>query len=137
MSATYPQNRFAIALGMGRFAPAKSTDIGAAYGPTNAAEVTKVFCPVCHRPIWVPRGQFDTLHNCTIMCPWEANVTMKPIVNPAQTVPRILPQTATQLIQDGWKRFFYYCPSPKCPYLIANGVAYMQRRVQVDILVGR
>jgi hypothetical protein len=46
------------------------------------------------------------------------------------------PNTAVQWIELR-KRFFMYCPNPTCSHYLENGYAYTQRRVEVEIQVGR
>jgi hypothetical protein len=112
--------------------------LGDVYGSYNVAEYTKVRCPVCHQIIWVPRGQFDTTHDCTITCPYDS-VRMEPIpADPsAAKVPLIVKSADDMMTKDHYRLYFYYCPSSTCPFLVDNGYAYMQQRVQVDLLVGR
>jgi ribosomal protein S27E len=106
---------------------------GAVYGTVNAAEFTRIECPVCGRVITVFRGQFDVTHDCTIQCP-HCDQTMNPIPpDPSQALIPLVVKRATELIMDGWKEYFYYCANAVCPYYLESGTAYMQKQVQVDI----
>jgi hypothetical protein len=96
----------------------------------------------CGQLVWVPRGHFDTTHDCTILCPYSGD-TMYPIpADPSQAKDlggnpiRLLTQAATELV-EWWKRYFRYCPNPTCSYIKQWKVAYMQQRVETEIQVGR
>jgi hypothetical protein len=102
----------------------------------NVSEFTKIRCPVCNAILWVPRGHNDTTHDCTLLCPY-CTQTMLPIPpDPSQTVVPIVPKTAPEFIES-WRQYFRYCANPSCPYYLSNGVAYMSKKVEVEILVGR
>jgi hypothetical protein len=112
-------------------------NVGAVYGPVNCSPWTKVVCPVCKRTIQVPWGHMDTTHDCTLLCAW-CGQTMQPIPpDPSTALVPLVMKTAYELMHDGWQGYFRYCPNSACPYLAANGVGYISKKVEVDILVGR
>ena len=116
------------------------------FGIENTAPFTVVRCPVCGAKVWIPRGHFDTTHNCTITCIYSGD-QMWPIPgDPSQAKDRngnpIVLQgldganASSQLIEQ-FKRYFMYCPSPTCSYYLENGFAFVSRRVETEIQVGR
>ena len=111
--------------------------IGAIYGPVDASPYTRVICPWCGRDVWVPRGHMDTTHDCSIICPWSGD-SMLPIPGDPSTaqVPLIF-KHASELVTGGYQTYFRYCPNPNCQYYLDNGVGFISKHVEVDILVGR
>jgi len=119
---------------------------GEMFGIENSAAFTKVKCPVCGLWVWVPRGHFDTTHNCTIICPYSGDQMWYIPGDPSQAKdqqgnPIVLqglggPNASSEQIEE-FKRFFMYCPSSQCPFYVENSFAYIQRRVEVDLQVGR
>jgi hypothetical protein len=119
-----------------RFVQPGQQGIDVYYGTVNVSEFTKIRCPVCGQILWVPRGHLDTTHDCTLLCPY-CSLTMLPIPgNPALAQVPLVTKDAREMIE--WhKRYFYYCSNPNCWYYQNHGVAFMSRKVEVDILVGR
>jgi hypothetical protein len=56
--------------------------------------------------------------------------------DPSQAKVPLVVNNAKEFI-EWWKRYFRYCANLNCSYYQSNGVAYMSRKVEVDILVGR
>jgi len=109
----------------------------AIYGTVDASAYTKVTCPWCNRTIWVPRGHHDTTHDCSILCPYSGDTMLSIPGDPSTAVVPLLIKHASELVTAGYQTYFTYCPNPQCQYFLDKGVAYMSRRVPVDILVGR
>ena len=107
-------------------------------GPENATEYTRVKCPSCRQIVLVPWGHFDATHICTIICPY-CQWQMQPIpTDPSTANVRLVPQSGVDMMMEqNFRRFFYYCPNSQCYYIQTNGVAYMQRRVLTELQVGR
>src|SRR5208282_6826334 len=102
----------------------------------NVSKTTRVFCSSCRVWFLVPWGQYDTVHNCTITCPycqtWMRNIPG----DPSKAVVRLLPTTAEQMMTE-FRRYFYYCPNPICSFLLANNYGYIQEKVATEIFIGR
>jgi hypothetical protein len=119
---------------------------GEMFGIENSAAFTIVRCPVCGLKVWVPRGHFDATHNCTLICPYSGDQMWYIPGDPSQAKDlngnRIVLQgldganASEQLIEE-FKRYFMYCPNSQCSFYVDNGFAYLQRRVEVEIQVGR
>lgn len=119
-----------------RFMDREQQGVTETYGYINASPWTKIRCPVCGAILWIPQGHHDTTHECTLMCPY-CSQQMQPIPpEPSKTTVRIVPQTAPEFVER-FRWYFYYCANPQCWFYQNNGVAYMSRKVVVDILVGR
>ena len=124
----------------------READITGVFGIENSAPFTVVICPVCKLRIWVPRGHFDVTHNCTIICPYSGDQMWYIPGDPSQAKdqngnPIVLqglggPNASEQLIEE-FKRYFMYCPNSQCSFYLENSFAYTQRRVEVDLQVGR
>jgi len=124
----------------------READVYGVFGIENTANFTVVRCPVCGLRVWVPRGQFDVTHNCTLICPYSGDQMWYIPGNPAlatdHTGAQIILQglggadASEQLIEE-FKRYFMYCPNSKCSFYTQNGFAFIQRRVETEIQVGR
>ena len=124
----------------------READVTGVFGIENVANFTVVICPVCRQRIWVPRGHFDVTHDCTLICPYSGDQMWYIPGDPSQAKDqmgnRIVLQgldgadASKQLIEE-FKRFFMYCPNSACAFYVENGFAFIQRRVQVDLQVGR
>jgi hypothetical protein len=106
------------------------------YGTVNVSPFTKIRCPVCGQILWVPRGHNDTTHDCTLLCPYCSQTMLLIPPDPSQAKVPLVVNNAKEFI-EWWKRYFRYCANLNCSYYQSNGVAYMSRKVEVDILVGR
>lgn len=123
--------------GRPRFQDEELPGVDEYYGSINSAPYTRVRCPSCNQIIIVPAGHFDTVHECTIICPWSNNEMLPIPSNPSQAVVPLVFKSGTDVMMDGWQAYFYYCPNPACPYLLQYEVAYIQKRVMTEILVSR
>jgi len=119
---------------------------GEMFGIENSAQFTIVRCPVCGLKVWVPRGHFDTTHNCTIICPYSGDQMWYIPGDPRQAKdqngnPIVLQgldgaNASSQLIEQ-FKRYFMYCPNSACSFYVDNGFAFVQRRVESEVIFGR
>lgn len=120
-----------------RFRPANEPPgVDAIYGSVNVSKFTRVRCPSCDTIYEVPVGQFDAVHNCTIMCPYDSTQMQLIPCPPSTASVRLLPQSADDMMER-FSDYFYYCPNGSCPFLVENGYAFMQKRVQTEFLIGR
>jgi hypothetical protein len=115
---------------------------GAIFGIENVSDFSVIRCPVCGQLVWVPKGHFDTTHDCTVICPYSGDQMWYIPQDPSTAKDRngnpivLNPNSAPQWIESR-KRYFMYCPNPTCTFIVEYGFAFTQRRVEVDFQVGR
>ena len=115
---------------------------GAIFGIENVSDFSVIRCPVCGQLVWVPKGHFDTTHDCTVMCSycgvqmWYIPADPSIAKGMDGNLITLITNVATEMIES-WKRYFMYCPNPNCSHYVQTGYAHMQRRVETEIQVGR